>query len=62
MLIADCVKLIKEISCRKVSFVRRSANQAAHVLARASVSMTGPGVWYFSPPSIVNDTLRIDLE
>ena len=38
---ADCISLLKEIQNCSVSFVRKSTNQVAHVLYRASVSMSG---------------------
>ena len=41
LIIADCISLLKEIPNCSISFVRTLANQVAHVLARASVSLPG---------------------
>ena len=43
-IIADCISLSKEILNCSISFVRRSVNQVAHVLARTFVSMSSLGV------------------
>ena len=44
LVIMNCISLPKQIPNCSASFVRRSVNQVAHVLARASVSMFGLGV------------------
>ena len=44
LIIAYCISILKEIPNCSVSFVRKSANQVAHVLARAYVSMFGLGL------------------
>lgn len=43
------------------SFVRRSANQAAHMIARESVSRTSCMEWFSNPPLFLRDVLALDL-
>ena len=62
LIIADCISLLKEIPNCSVSFVRRSTKQVAYVLARASVSMSGLGVWHLDPPALIVDVLKLDNE
>ena len=62
LIIVDCFSLLKEIPNYSVSFVRRSANQVAHVLGRTSVSMFGLGVWHLDLPALIVDILKLDNE
>ena len=50
LIISDCRALahcLKEVT---FSFVRRSANTAAHVVAKVGCSLSGPGEWRHVPP------------
>ena len=53
MIIEDCKEMAASLGNVTFSLVRRYANSAAHVVARASSSMLGPYIWNF----IVQDFL-----
>ncbi|KAM7529300.1 hypothetical protein LguiB_032710 [Lonicera macranthoides] len=61
LIIQDCISLRKDIDQCTVSFVRRSANVAAHTLARAAISIIGQECWDPSPPSLILDVLYADI-
>ncbi|KAH9726440.1 reverse transcriptase domain-containing protein [Citrus sinensis] len=48
--IADCRALAQSLGEVAFSFVRRSANSAAHTVARVGSSLSGAGEWSFVPP------------
>ena len=50
LIIEDCQALAKLVGEVRFSFVRRSANVAAHTVARVGVSMSGPEEWRFVSP------------
>ncbi|KAH9786019.1 reverse transcriptase domain-containing protein [Citrus sinensis] len=50
LLIADCRAIAQVIGEVRFSFVRRSANAAAHSVARVGGSMSGPREWRVVPP------------
>ncbi|KAK4733221.1 hypothetical protein R3W88_007482 [Solanum pinnatisectum] len=52
-LVFDCKTLIKELPFLSLSAVKKSANQVAHCLARAFISMSGSMEWDTSPPSLI---------
>ncbi|XP_019158571.1 PREDICTED: uncharacterized protein LOC109155342 [Ipomoea nil] len=52
------VSLLNGVSFR---YARRSANRAAHVLAREAVSVSGPGEWLEEPPSYLVLIVASDL-
>ena len=60
LIIADCISLLKEIPNCSISFIRTLANQVALVLARASVSIPGLGVWHLYPLILIVDVLKLD--
>ena len=60
--IADCKLLISEINVIKISFVKRSANQVTHCLAKASVFWSEYKKWLIEPPSFVINVLNFDLQ
>ena len=60
VVISDCLDIIKDLRSLCVYFVRRSANSAAHALARVASSMSGQKEW-FSVPSFLIDVLAKDL-
>ena len=49
----DCKTLLIELNLIFVVHVPRSANQSAHILARATDYMTGLCEWMSSPPDIL---------
>ena len=50
LIIEDCRTLVKSIGEVQFSFVRRSANFAAHSVARAASSLLGSQEWNIIPP------------
>ncbi|KAH9683148.1 reverse transcriptase domain-containing protein [Citrus sinensis] len=50
LIIEECRSLAMSIGEVQFSFVRRSANSAAHCVARVGGSMSGPGEWRHVPP------------
>lgn len=56
-IIRDCLSLLIEVPNSFISFVRRSANRAAHKLARASVSMAGCVSWSDAIPFLLHDVI-----
>ena len=50
LIIMDCRAIAQLIGEVRFSFVRRSANIAAHNVARVGGSMSGPGEWRNVPP------------
>ncbi|KAH9683740.1 putative reverse transcriptase/RNA-dependent DNA polymerase [Citrus sinensis] len=50
LIIDDCRALAQSIGDVTFSFVRRSANSAAHSIARVGGSLSGPGEWRHVPP------------
>ena len=49
-IIDDCRALARSLGEVAFSFVRRSANSAAHTVAQVGGSMSGSGEWRFVPP------------
>lgn len=62
MVLDDCVTLLNEISNSSFFFVKRSANQIAHIFARTSVSMSNLGARYIDYPSMIIDGWDFDYE
>ncbi|KAH9753855.1 putative reverse transcriptase/RNA-dependent DNA polymerase [Citrus sinensis] len=58
-IIADCRVLAQSLGEVAFSFVRRSANSAAHTVARVGSSMSGSGVWNFVPPPWLCNSLAV---
>ena len=50
-LVKDYLSLLHVLFNCNVQFIRRSANQVAHVRARAFGSMSGPKIWFHSYPA-----------
>ena len=59
-LINDCRFLAKDLGECSFAFVKRSANQVTHVLARAVGSESDQGVWTSVPPSFLINVLALD--
>ena len=59
LIIQDCKALIQVIP--SISFVRQSANHAAHLLARAAGSTTGYGEWVHYPPTSILVVISVEL-
>lgn len=52
-IVEECEEILKHFREVLVVFVRRSANQVAHVLAQASYSMSGPMEWIDAAPDFI---------
>ncbi|XP_019158568.1 PREDICTED: uncharacterized protein LOC109155338 [Ipomoea nil] len=61
LLVDDIKNLASDIGDVEFNCVRRSANSAAHTLARAVFSMSDCGEWLDSPPSFLVNVLEADL-
>lgn len=59
-IVSDCVELIKHFEDVLVIFAYRSANNAAHVLARAACSMSGTQEWFNTAPSFIDCTIALE--
>lgn len=59
--ITDCLEILKDLRSLCVYFVRRSANMAAHALARVASSMSGQEEWFIAPSFLI-DVLDNDLK
>lgn len=53
-LISDCAIIMKDLRSSCVYFVRRSANIAAHTIAREASSMSGPEEWLLTPSFLID--------
>lgn len=62
LVLDDCKELCLAIDVSRIRFVRRSANQVAHCLARASDSVSVAHVWEGSPPNFLCRSLLFDLQ
>ena len=60
MIIEDCKKMAASLGNVTFSLVRRSANPAAHVVARALGSMSGPYIRYSIVPNFLFSRLFAD--
>ncbi|XP_031106785.1 uncharacterized protein LOC116011363 [Ipomoea triloba] len=60
-LIDDIKEVASMIEGVDFCFVKRSANRAAHIVAREAVSLTGCGEWFDTPPLYLVDCLLSDL-
>ena len=60
MIIEDCKIMAANLGNVASSLVRRSANLAAHVIARASSSMSGPYFWNSIVPDFLFSRLLVD--
>lgn len=59
-IIADCSEYLKDLRSHCVYFVRRSANLAAHSIARVANSIFGHEKWFLIPSFLI-DVLDQDL-
>ena len=53
MIIDDCIDVLKHFDEVLVAFVHRSANNVAHLLAKAAYSMSGLQEWVHTGPEII---------
>lgn len=53
-MLEDCTYLLFSFKNGFVCYVKRSANQCAHSLARATSSMSNSNVWNGSPPTFLH--------
>lgn len=56
-IVRDCIDLFQHFDDVKVCFVYRSANGAAHPLARAAYSLSGCQEWHENAPEFISDVL-----
>lgn len=61
LLLADVKDSLSNFAHCSISFVKRSANRTAHLLARESLSMSERMEWVFHPPSFICNVLSQDL-
>lgn len=59
-IISYCLFFLREIPHYMISFVKRSANQAAHLFAKAFVFISGLGERFFVSPDFIIDVLMVD--
>ena len=60
VIIQDCLDLLSNFDNKNFCFARRSANQLAHLLARAVGFQTGQEVWLDSPPPFIYDVMTLN--
>ncbi|XP_037492799.1 uncharacterized protein LOC119369912 [Jatropha curcas] len=60
LFVFDCKSLLSELRDVNLSYVRRSANDTAHRLARACFMETDPVVWVVSPPPCISDSFLMN--
>nr|GLL40618.1 uncharacterized protein LOC109164833 [Ipomoea trifida] len=61
LLLCDVRDLLRSFSRTFISFVKRSANRAAHLVAREALSLSDCRVWTDHPPSFLCNVLSSDL-
>ncbi|KAL2493724.1 uncharacterized protein Fot_37481 [Forsythia ovata] len=61
ILIEECRFLARDLPNLKFNWVRRSANQVAHTLAKTASSLHGVADWSHSPPLFIANVLLDDL-
>lgn len=61
LVVNECKDLVASIVDCHIYFVRRSANSVAHLLARASNSMSDVLEWGSIPSPFICNALRFDL-
>ena len=59
-IVEDCKILSKDLGDCTFVFVKQSANQMAHSLAKATDSMLDQGVWFFNLPFFISHVLALD--
>lgn len=60
LIVEDIREIIKGFSHVDFSFVRRTANQVAHGLAKQAVVRAEGLEWYATPPDFILDSLYVD--
>lgn len=60
-IVRDCMHFFQHVKPVLVTFIYRSANSAAHVLAKAVYSMPDTGEWHVTPPSFLNHVLDLEM-
>lgn len=61
LILLDVKEMMSDFSHISISFVKRSANMAAHLLARESILMSDRTVWVDNQPSFIVNALYVDL-
>ena len=61
-LVDNCKSLIAEMNSVSVSFVPRSANSVAHLIARAASTISDRMEWLSTPPQLIVHALMLDFQ
>lgn len=61
LIFGDCKIVLKDLGNCIFSYIKRSVNQVAHVLAKAVGSMFDRGEWEHVPPPFLINLLRADI-
>lgn len=59
-IVEDCVEICKHYDNVLVRFIHRSANEVAHMLSRATHSMSEMVEWVDVPPEFVSEAILFD--
>ncbi|WCJ18876.1 RNA-directed DNA polymerase (reverse transcriptase)-related family protein [Euphorbia peplus] len=59
-IVEDCRLILNELTNCSISFVKRSANSVAHLLARSFILPHCQGVWFSNPPDFIVSALLSD--
>lgn len=60
LLLEDNRRIMQSFNSWKTCFVRRDANSVAHRLARFSLTLNHPVLWFEKPPDLIFDLLSED--
>ncbi|RVW95923.1 hypothetical protein CK203_025818 [Vitis vinifera] len=60
-IIADCLDMLQHLVDVQVVYARRSANSAAHCLAKGAGSFTSLHIWGYTPPQCIISCLHYDV-
>lgn len=60
-IIADCLDVLQHLVDVQVVYARRSANSAAHCLAKGAGSFTSLHIWGYTPPQCILSCLHYDV-
>nr|XP_016455041.1 PREDICTED: uncharacterized protein LOC107779186 [Nicotiana tabacum] len=61
IIVQDCKELMRDFTSISLYFVKRSAKQRAHMLARAASSMSDAMEWIVHPLSLIHDVITSDM-
>ena len=61
LILQDCMYLLNNLNGCAITFANRSANQAAHDLAKVVISLSNLGEWSCTPPPLLSKVIHMDL-